>query len=205
MECRSCGHENQEDTKFCTQCGAELEKDTRESKYCPRCGMKNTTAARFCSDCGQSLSQNQAASSRAPKQRPPQKRRNKAKNAKEHKTSSSAVTIVFVAIIAIVSIIVVKKYTSNHEPQRISPVQTTSLNPLADAQVLSVTSKFRCSCGTCGGTPLDECSCPTAENEKKYIARILAGGMNVDAVIARVDSVYGWIKPEFKPTVSEDS
>jgi len=108
------------------------------------------------------------------------------------------------AAVVVVSIFLVKSFVQRQTVVQQPPVAATSLNPIMDGQTLSVAKQFRCSCGNCDNA-LEECSCPTAENEKKYIARILAGGMNVDDAIAKVDSVYGWIKPEFKRTTSEGS
>src|SRR5688572_8615556 len=47
--CSTCGHENREGRKFCTQCGVSL------ATGCPACGATTEPDERFCGDCGASL------------------------------------------------------------------------------------------------------------------------------------------------------
>ena len=49
MQCPSCGHENREERKFCTDCGAQIEL------ACPSCGARYEPHGKFCGDCGASL------------------------------------------------------------------------------------------------------------------------------------------------------
>lgn len=49
MKCKSCGQENAQGAKFCSNCGGAL--DT----VCPGCGLKNAEGARFCNGCGKEL------------------------------------------------------------------------------------------------------------------------------------------------------
>ncbi len=49
MQCRSCGFENPEGTKFCIECGILLKT------YCQTCGSKNLPSAKFCGECGTPL------------------------------------------------------------------------------------------------------------------------------------------------------
>jgi predicted ATPase/class 3 adenylate cyclase len=51
MLCPSCGFENPEGTKFCTECGAPLES------RCPQCGRENPPRAKYCGECGTSLTE----------------------------------------------------------------------------------------------------------------------------------------------------
>ena len=46
MECPNCGHENDEDAKFCDECGTAM------AKSCPSCGKSNDGDAKFCDGCG---------------------------------------------------------------------------------------------------------------------------------------------------------
>ena len=50
MRCSSCGFENPEGRKFCSECGTVLPRG------CPKCGADNAIAAKFCGECGGSLS-----------------------------------------------------------------------------------------------------------------------------------------------------
>ena len=49
MRCPSCGCENREGAKFCSECGASL------VLRCSSCGMENRPGAKFCDECGASL------------------------------------------------------------------------------------------------------------------------------------------------------
>lgn len=46
-----CGHENEEDAKFCNECG----KPKKASGVCAKCGKVNPEGAKFCNDCGEKL------------------------------------------------------------------------------------------------------------------------------------------------------
>ena len=46
MQCPSCGHENRQGRKFCTDCGARMEV------ACPSCGARYEPHEKFCGDCG---------------------------------------------------------------------------------------------------------------------------------------------------------
>ena len=49
MRCSSCGFENPENRKFCSECGTSLRRG------CAQCGAENAPAAKFCGECGASL------------------------------------------------------------------------------------------------------------------------------------------------------
>src|SRR5207342_1152049 len=49
MTCPSCGTENREGRKFCSECGTAL------ASACPSCGAPNEPGEKFCGDCGHAL------------------------------------------------------------------------------------------------------------------------------------------------------
>ena len=87
---------------------------------------------------------------------------------------------------------------SDNRPQQSPPAPVAAQDPVIEAQVIEVASHFRCSCGTCGGTPLDECACETAIEEKNFIRQKLSEGHKIPHVITMVDQTYGWLKPEYE-------
>lgn len=54
--CIDCGHENSDDSQFCTYCGKHF--DENQQTFCTSCGQKNIAEARFCVNCGKSLVKN---------------------------------------------------------------------------------------------------------------------------------------------------
>ena len=50
--CKECGHENQDNDKFCGQCGNKLPK---RANYCPNCNIIYTNNNKFCTQCGTKL------------------------------------------------------------------------------------------------------------------------------------------------------
>ena len=47
--CRTCGHVNRGDAKFCEECG------TRVGRFCDNCGAELSATAKFCPQCGQAV------------------------------------------------------------------------------------------------------------------------------------------------------
>ena len=55
MECRNCGHEIPEGSKFCMKCGKELGDPEAGGTRCQSCGAENAPGALFCAACGKSM------------------------------------------------------------------------------------------------------------------------------------------------------
>jgi hypothetical protein len=51
--CPSCGFENAEGTKFCSECGGKLGMPS--AAFCTQCGTKNEPGTKFCTECGSKL------------------------------------------------------------------------------------------------------------------------------------------------------
>ena len=102
-----------------------------------------------------------------------------------------------ILIVAMLGILVVVAMNRKSTPQ--PKIEATALslgNSFLEAQVLTVAAKFRCSCGTCGGTPLENRSCESAAAERQFIREKLKAGLELKKVIAEVKNAYGWLKPE---------
>jgi len=192
MECHSCGARNRDDAAFCTECGSKLSKAQKGNSNCPKCGYTNKADASYCSDCGAFLKNSQ-------KQKINSKTRQTASKRKPVQQSNASLKwILGLAAIVIVSILLAKSFAPRPGAVSQTPVAAADFSPLMDSRVLSVAQQFRCSCGTCGGTPLEECSCPTAKKEHAFIAEQLKNGNSLAQTVALVDSAFGWRKEQPK-------
>ncbi len=198
MKCPKCGWDNQAQARYCSHCGTALPRKKREKVFCVECGAPNETSARFCRECGTEL----VRPTRAAKNRinTASKNRSGPASARSAKKNSFALNLgVGVAIALLLLGVYGLQNRSNHRPSTpSSPPAAVAQNPIIEAQVIEVASRFRCSCGTCGGTPLDECSCETAIEEKNFIRQKLLEGHKIPHIVTLVNETYGWIKPEFE-------
>ncbi|GAB4363686.1 MAG: hypothetical protein Kow0042_01760 [Calditrichia bacterium] len=105
-------------------------------------------------------------------------------------------TLFTVAVLGILVVIAMNRKASS--PPQIASSELSLVDSFLEAQVLKVASKFRCFCGTCGGTPLEDCSCEAAVAERQFIRDKLKAGLDVEQIIAQVNRTYGWLKPEFE-------
>jgi len=55
MQCFNCGHENQEDARFCVKCGKSIDVSGNGTLYCSSCGKENLQGVSFCAFCGAPL------------------------------------------------------------------------------------------------------------------------------------------------------
>ena len=69
MTCSSCGAENRQGRKFCSQCGAAL------AVICPSCGAPNDPGDRFCGECGAIVAPGEASAASSPPVGPVAERR----------------------------------------------------------------------------------------------------------------------------------
>jgi len=184
MKCHSCGFSNASGAKFCASCGVRLAaQKTQGTIRCRHCNSENAASAGFCSNCGREIVGKKKA-------HPP---RQKAQKTKTAKPRFSRLLPFVVAAAIIVLAIFLARHSEESSPSPISPpVQSQAIDPVLLTRINEVVGKFRCSCGQCGGEPLEECTCPTAVSEKEYIAQILRNGVSVELAIARVDSIYGY-------------
>src|SRR4029077_17667975 len=60
VTCPSCGTENRESRKFCSECGSTL------ATACPSCGASNEPGEKFCGECGAALTESAVAAEPTP-------------------------------------------------------------------------------------------------------------------------------------------
>jgi hypothetical protein len=61
MRCPSCGQDNPDGAKFCSECATSLQLD----ETCPNCGASSAVGGKFCNECAQPLAES-APPSRTP-------------------------------------------------------------------------------------------------------------------------------------------
>ena len=213
MNCKFCGVENEKQFKYCINCGQELEILTdSELSNCSICGSSNAKDDHFCINCGAKLNSaiavtnnnhTNGSNSRIKHKKKPRKS-TKVKNNKRNKTYRTntinvkplliTVGIVIVTIIIAASFdLIFHKYPKNLQYQ----TEIRSNNPVLEANVKTIASKFICACGTCNEQPLETCACPTAIEERDYIRQELQQNKTPDNIVVSVANKYGWLKAEF--------
>lgn len=137
----------------------------KKRNFCPKCGTVIKGSDNFCSKCGNKISN----------------KRTGARRSLDWKWISIAVVVVAALIAFVVSGISSNKQKS---------VNLSHNN----AQIRSIVAAFDCSCGQCDRT-LANCDCPTANDTKKYISRLIDNGKySRKEVIQIVKKRYGHLR-----------
>lgn len=216
MICNACGVNNNEENKFCINCGEELvETESTSGNNCPSCGAENSEDNKFCISCGHQLSQNtgqrknftvhnkpHSDTSKNRKSKKQLRREEKASFKKKQfrKTFSlKNLKLLWITVgVVIVAVIITSAFDLIFRPQsKDIPVETKSSNPIVEAKVFEIASKFVCSCGTCNEESLEVCSCGRAVEERQFIRDYLEQNQKPDNVVVAVANKYGWLKSEF--------
>lgn len=152
---------------------------------CQKCDQFNDLDALFCVACGEKI------------------RRRLKKDIRKDSTNPSFQTIFIYIALFLFSMFLVKPLISifkKETPSRLSSASLsygTSESGVDDASVFAVAKNFICACGKCGEQPLETCTCDMPKGsveEKNFIRKNLAQGLNVDQVIELVDKKYGYRK-----------
>jgi len=202
MKCKECNSVIKASDKYCANCGAEISLQNSASEYvvCENCHHQNLRTDRFCSHCGRQLETR-------PHSRKKRKQIAKGKKiaVKQQKSTFSKTSLVTLGIVIIFVVYAVIVFNNSKEKQpENSVMEFKSENLPLEASVLAVASKFNCSCGSCGTTPLETCSCPTATAEHKFIRNELRKGNDAESVVKSVMRVYGHPKSKFVPADSAE-
>jgi hypothetical protein len=212
MKCNECGVDNKKGASFCVNCGSELPKSNTEKNQndCLHCGSPNLPGNKFCVSCGRKLSKVAQIKSRKSHERTkiqkvikkkPDRNRKRIKNRKSTNSELRRIKPLWIWFgVTLGSVILVFSFDSifrpspNHnEPQ----FERISKNPIIEAGVYDIASKFVCSCGSCNEEPLETCTCPTAIEEREIIRKYLQQNQDPDQIVLAVANRYGWLKSEF--------
>lgn len=201
MKCKSCGFDNEGNSKYCSRCGSHLAQLSNKKVYCTECGFENSGRSKYCTECGEELIRISAKTQDTGMSRKAAKRKRKSRVEPIAPTAKKSSFTLYLALftVAVVGILIVVAMNRKSTPlPQIAASELSLTDSFLEAQILTVATKFRCSCGTCGGTPLEDCSCETAVAERQFIRDKLKAGLEVEKVIAAVNRAYGWMKPEFE-------
>lgn len=212
MRCNKCGIDNSAENKFCINCGAELENQIRIDKsICPSCGVQNLPSNNFCISCGEPLVDEKPGYDRiALTQTDDHKKKNtntknntipqsqKSKRELANKTLGMRPLLIAIGVIA-VSLLAVVALNSLFKKDVDSqyPLETKSDNPLVEAEVYNIASKFVCSCGTCNEESLEVCKCGRAIEERQFIRDYVERNQKKGNTVYALASKYGFLKSQF--------
>lgn len=200
MNCPGCSKAVPSDARFCTHCGAPITTDsTKQKVFCIHCGAENPGTARFCISCGAEMTS--GVKSMPGRSTPAAAKRRRKVGKKVRKGTSArrrnySLVFILTVVAALVGILILFKPhgespRSNATTGEMLDIVDISLQPRVD----EIASRFVCTCGKCGETPLESCTCPTAEEERRFIRRELRAGKNAEAVVLAVQEKYGGLEP----------
>ena len=161
MKCLKCGHNNESEALYCNRCGSHIAQYHKSINYCKVCGQENSKTSRFCIECGEKLLvQASETTKRA------SKKQKQVKVKQSPKPSSITSKYGLFAVVLILLLAVASWMNQNNVRDENKSLVNFIEDPVLTAQVLDIASKFRCACGSCGGSPLEECSCESAVAER---------------------------------------
>lgn len=178
MKCTSCGFINDDNNKFCSNCGSELSS-----------GKGKSTGSKSKYRLGENMHKKNIHNfnSKTPNLKP----------------LWITVGIVIGSILIAISFdLIFHKYPNGKE----FPVESKSSNPVIEAQVTAIASKFICSCQTkeCAETSLEACKCDVATEERQFIrgnlvpkASLREKNLKPDDIVVALANKYGFLKSEF--------
>lgn len=223
MICNTCGINNHEGNRYCTNCGEELiETLTSSANNCPGCGAENNLDNKFCISCGHQLNQiieerkihtvqSKPNSNLSKKGKSKKQLRREAKNSLKRKqarktNSIKNLKLLWITVgVVIGSVILATSFDLIFRPQiKDLPIELKSNNAVIEAKVYDLASKFVCSCGSCNEEPLESCLCPTAVEERQFIRDYLEKNQNADDIVIALANKYGWLKAEFASEYNVD-
>ncbi len=181
--CARCGAENPQEARFCQECGSALAK--RKNRKCPVCNTTNEATAKFCKNCGASLTSGK-----------------RKKNSAAARQSSKTPLYIGAGIIGALLLFLFMQDVKgpgehNHDPVQVEQV---SNDVALEAAVIDIAQQFYCACGSCQEDSLEDCACPTAQQERNFIRQALRSGQTREAIIKAVKAKYGYAKPETEKT-----
>ena len=101
--------------------------------------------------------------------------------------------IITVIIIVCTTVFVFLLYTmrQNLTSREVTQRGDVSENAVLEAQVLKIAAQFSCTCGTCSGESLEQCTCKNAQEARRMIRSSILAGHPTAQILAAIDSSFG--------------
>lgn len=135
---------------------------------CPRCKATNSQDSSFCMQCGTRL---------------PSTNRPKSSFGSSKYLAGGIIVLLLAGMVLLAD----QQYRTSQSQVPVSRARSS----VFDGSTLQLASLFLCSCGSCQEPELRDCSCPTAIEEKQYIADELSAGRTVEETVQLVQERYG--------------
>ena len=218
MICKRCGTGNADDNKYCTNCGNELTKENKSFKnICRSCGSENDPINKFCTVCGEKLIVRENIKNEHGKQKHQHHNKNNKRNnnsyalfKKNKKSAGMAVGVkplliaAGVLFISLLTVALLNNWFVKNDDD-LYPKESKSSNPVVEAKVFDVASKFVCSCGSCGEISLEKCKCATAVEERQFVRDYLERKNKPEDIVVALADRYGYLKAEYAKEFKVDS
>lgn len=205
MHCSNCGAKNPADARYCMECGYALHPGGKQEPgvFCSQCGHKNALDFQFCVECGARLPlpKTQSVSKRSKKKKQGNKTPAAGLSVSASGTPYKLYFYLLVALVAVGGAYLIfspgQKAVPDSATPKVNILDPTIKDPLMEAQILSIASKFRCGCGSCNELNLDTCGCDFARQEREFIRNALEKGNKPEEVVVLVNQAFGGIKPQY--------
>ena len=218
MICKRCGIGNADDNKYCINCGNELTKENQPKKsICGSCGSENKLTNKFCTVCGEKLVAQDNIKSGHDKQKHQHHNKNNKRNdhiytpSKDYKKRTRMAVGVKplliaagVLFISLLTVALLNNWFVKNDDDRY-PKESKSSNPVVEAKVFEIASKFVCSCGSCGEQSLEKCKCATAVEERQFVRDYLERKSKPEDIVVALADRYGYLKAEYAKEFKVDS
>lgn len=218
MICKRCGTGNADENKYCTNCGNELTKENQAQKnICKACGSENELTNKFCTVCGEKLNARDNFKNEHGKQKHQHHNRNNKRNdhtyasfKKDKKYGRMAVGVkplliaVGILIVSLLTVALLNNWFVKNDDD-LYPKESKSSNPVVEAGVFTIASKFVCSCGSCGEQSLEKCKCATAVEERQFVRDYLEKKNKPEDIVVALADSYGFLKAEYANEFKVDS
>lgn len=168
---------------------------------CQVCKYHNQTSAKYCENCGNLLEDSTQHTNQHKVKKKKKKKRASAKEAQSAKfgTLFNTKTLWIVVTIILCSFLIISIINSNASRNvngDVKFISQKSANPLVEAKVFEIASKFVCGCGGCDEDPLEHCKCNYAVAQREFIRERLENSESEEEVFAAVVAKYGGLKDE---------